>query len=1008
MVSEFVASRRRRSHALLLLVVVVVVAAGALALVPCSANAAAPQSRLAGLPFSESAVHHDTSPPLRRIPPAQRLSGNHAHPALPLPGRQRGPSAPASGLATPASPTINLATPALALNFDGVGQGFTGPAGVFSVQSAPPDTNGDVGPNDYVQAVNTDLAIFDKSGKPIYGPVPTNTLWAGFGGGCQTTNDGDGVVRYDPIADRWLITQFSASSTPYLECVAVSTTGDPTGSYYRYSFSYGTDFPDYPKLGIWPDAYYTTFNIFANGSTFSGARVCAYDRSKMLAGQAATQQCFSTSNSFGGVLPASLTGALPPPTGSPEYVVGLGASLSQLAYWKFHVDWATPSMSTFAGPTTLSTAAYSEACSGGTCIPQAGTSQQLDSLADRMMFPLAYRNFGDHESLVVNHSVAAGSGVGVRWYELRPDSGHDLSIFQQGTYGPDANFRWMGSIAQDQSGDIALGFSLSGPTLHPEIHYTGRLAGDPAGQMTQGEGSIIDGPGSQTGSRDLTRWGDYSSMSVDPSDGCTFWYTTEYIPSDGEFNWRTRIGAFKFPSCVPPSDFSITTSPTSLSLPPGASGISTVSTAVTSGSPGTVALTVSGAAAGATASVTPTSVTPGSSSTLTVNAGTAAPGSYALTVTGTGASATHSTFVTLTVVGPPTATISSPASNQTYNLKQTVATSFSCTEATGGPGIQSCTDSNGASSPSGQLDTSTVGLHSYTVTATSTDGQTGTATLTYTVVGLPTASINSPPSNQTYNLNQTVATSFSCTEATGGPGIQSCTDSNGASSPSGQLNTSTVGAHSYTVTATSKDGQTGTATLTYSVTRIATTLKYLGPYSGDYNNLVVLSATLTRTSTGQGIGGEQLTIAFGGESCSGTTTSSGTASCSVTPVDNPAGSPYRITASFAGDPTYLSSSDAASLFTVRKAPTKLMAAPAKRSGFQISFSATLTASDTATGLPGKTVTFSVHGQQLCHAMTNSSGVASCSVTGLVIGQSTYTATFAGDALYQASSTTATL
>ncbi len=392
---------------------------------------------------------------------------------------------------------------------------------------------------------------------------------------------------------------------------------------------------------------------------FSGAKACAYDRAKMLAGLAATQQCFNTGPSFGGVLPADLDGTRQPPAGAPNPLVALGANPSELAIWKFHVDWTTPANSTFTGPTTLTTAAFIEACGGGTCIPQSGTTQQLDSLADRLMFRLAYRNFGDHESLVANHSVVAGSSTGVRWYELRLDSSGNPSIFQQGTYAPDSNFRWMGSIAQDQQGNMALGFSVSGFNLHPEIHYTGRLAGDLPGQMTQGEGTIIDGSGSQTGSG-LARWGDYSMMAVDPSDDCTFWYTNQYIPANGEFNWKTHVGSFKFSGCGAPftDDFSISASPASLSLPRDTSGASMISTAVTLGNAQSVSFSVSGVPSGATATFSLASVTAGGSSTLTVNAGTAAPGAYLLSVKGTGtSSAMHSTSVQVIVAGPTTTSL---------------------------------------------------------------------------------------------------------------------------------------------------------------------------------------------------------------------------------------------------------------------------------------------------------------------------------------------------------------
>jgi hypothetical protein len=551
----------------------------------------------------------------------------------------------------------SAAAPSTSSNFDGVGNGFTGPQGTFTVNAAPPDPNGAVGPHDYVQTVNTDFAIFNKDasrgtvGSVRYGPVAINTLWSGFGGLCQTDNDGDPTVVYDSVADRWIISQFAVTNPNpnFYQCVAVSTTGDPTGSYYRYAFSY-TSFPDYPKMGVWPDAYYETYNLFnASGTTFLGAEACAFNRAQMLTGATATQQCFQTSTSYGGLLPANLDGSTLPPSGSPNYMVALGTTTS-LAFWKFHVDWTTPANTTFTGPSSIAVASYAQACGGGTCIPQSGTTQQLDSLADRVMYRLSYRNFGDHESLVVDHAVTAGSSVGMRWYEIRNPSGTP-TVYQQATYAPDSSYRWMGSIATDQSGDMAMGFSTSSSSLHPGIHYTGRLATDALNTMGQGEASIIDGAGSQTG-QSLSRWGDYSSMTIDPADGCTFWYTNEYIPSNGAFNWKTRIGSFKFSSCgsTGGNDFSISANPTTLSIAQGNSGNSTISTAVTSGSAGTVNLTASVSPTGPTAALNPTSVTAGGSSTLTVNVGSSvAPGSYTVTVTGTEGTAQHSTSVAVTV-----------------------------------------------------------------------------------------------------------------------------------------------------------------------------------------------------------------------------------------------------------------------------------------------------------------------------------------------------------------------
>jgi uncharacterized membrane protein len=598
-------------------------------------------------------VHHDTSAPLRDlVVPPYRAPVSWPARALP---RAYGAAHTAVVQDHPgvAASVTNL------LNFNGIGNGFAGPQGSFTVDSAPPDPAGDIGPNHYVQLVNSSFAVFNKSGTVVYGPVATNTLWSGFGGLCQTDNDGDGAVLYDPVSDRWVISQFAVSnangsSVPFLECVAVSQTPDPTGAWYRYAFPY-TGFPDYPKMGVWPDAYYETFNMFnAAGTAFLGAKACAYDRAKMLIGAAATQVCFDlvdAGQGAGGVLPADLDGARLPPAGSPNYLVALGNNPNQLATWAFHVNFASPASSTLTGPTDHTVAAFAEACDGGTCIPQSGTNEKLDSLADRLMYRFAYRNLGDHEALVVSHAVTAGSSVGVRWYELRVTNGA-LTVFQQGTYAPDSNYRWMSSAAMDQSGNIALGFSRSGSSLHPSINTTGRLAGDAAGVMTQGENTIINGAGSQLQS--LTRWGDYSMMTVDPVDDCTFFYTNEYIPANGTFNWSTRIASFKFPGCgaTVVDDFSIDVSPATLSLDQGANGTATISTAVVSGAAQSVSLSIVGLPSGATASFSPGSVTAGNSSTLTIGAGVAPPGTYTLTITGTAAAEAHTTSLTLVVTAP--------------------------------------------------------------------------------------------------------------------------------------------------------------------------------------------------------------------------------------------------------------------------------------------------------------------------------------------------------------------
>ncbi len=435
------------------------------------------------------------------------------------------------------------------LGVDGVGKGFTGPQGAFTVQAAPPDTTGAVGATQYVQWVNSSFAVFNKStGAAVYGPVAGNTLFTGFGGACESSNDGDPVVQYDKLANRWVLMQFAVpTGGPYFQCVAVSRTSDATGLYDRYSFQY-TGFNDYPKAGVWPDGYYVTYNIF-NGNSFGGAKVCAMDRASMLAGLAATQQCFQLSTAYGGLLPADLDGSIAPSAGTPNYMMNLGTN--KLNLWKFAVDWATPASSTFTGPTAIPVAAFAAACGGGTCIPQAGTNRTLDSLADRLMYRLAYRKFADgHEALVVNHAVSVGSGrkstyAGTRWYEVRSPNTTPV-VFQQSSYGPDTTSRWMGSIAMDKQGNIALGYSASSSAIKPALRYATRLASDAVNTLSN-ETVVVQGAGSQTGT--LSRWGDYSHMSVDPVDDCTFWYTSEYLKADGTFNWSTRIASFKVNGC---------------------------------------------------------------------------------------------------------------------------------------------------------------------------------------------------------------------------------------------------------------------------------------------------------------------------------------------------------------------------------------------------------------------------------------------------------------------------
>lgn len=524
-------------------------------------RAVSPQSSIGTMEVLH-AVHQDVSPPLRTMAQSFHSSGQRREMPLRLIPVPQGANTQPDPVVQSSAPGPKVSTTS-GLNFAGIGDTSNTPANPCNC--APSDTNGAVGATQFVQWVNTAFAVYDKTtGGRVMGPTAGNTLWSGFGGGCQTNNDGDPIAQYDKIANRWVLTQFSVSTTPFLQCIAVSTTSDATGTYNRYAFSFGnTQFPDYPKLGVWPDAYYMSFNIFNNGQTFAGAKACAFDRNAMLTGAAATSVCFQESTSVASLLPSDLDGASTtlggpgstsstglPPAGSPDFFLNFGTN--SLNLFKFHVDFTTPSNSTFTGPTVIAVAAFTAACSGGgSCIPQPNTNNQLDSLADRLMYRLAYRHFSDgHESLVVTHSVTVSgnrhsSVTGLRWYELRNPNGTP-TVFQQGTYAPDSNSRWMGSIAMDQVGDIAIGYSVSSSSVFPSIRYTGRVPTDALGTL-EAENSILAGSGSQTGT--LHRWGDYSSISVDPVDDCTFWYTTEYLQASGSFNWSTQIASFKFPGC---------------------------------------------------------------------------------------------------------------------------------------------------------------------------------------------------------------------------------------------------------------------------------------------------------------------------------------------------------------------------------------------------------------------------------------------------------------------------
>ena len=454
------------------------------------------------------------------------------------------------------------------------GTGFVGIgiSGGDTIGCAPPDTNAAVGSGYVVEIVNLcntgvgEFKVWDTSGNVVLGTTSLSGLWSS--GECASGN-GDNQVTYDQFAHRWILSQFNGSITGI--CMAVSQTSDPTGAYYLYDVVIDpSGFTDYPKTGLWvtgddnSDAYFITTNDFA--ATFADS-FTAVQRSAMLAGNPAEViNAFDTSNLAGGALPADIDGMNMAPAGDPglfanfssPYLAGTGY---QLNFWQMSVDWGAGT-GTLTGPTALTVGTFNDGICGlsRSCIPQPSGGEGLDSLGDRLMFRLAYRNGNSHTSdqiLVVNHTVGTGAApssppAGIEWYQLDAPSGStnvgDWSVAQQGTYMPaDGNSRWMGSIAMDQVGNLGMGFTESSSSLNPSVAVTGQNYGAPSGVMDAGETMLVTGGGVQQSTSN--RWGDYSSIMTDPADDCTFWTAQEYMSETGSFHWSTYIGSFKFDSC---------------------------------------------------------------------------------------------------------------------------------------------------------------------------------------------------------------------------------------------------------------------------------------------------------------------------------------------------------------------------------------------------------------------------------------------------------------------------
>ncbi len=494
------------------------------------------------VPETTRPVYFDISPPLRNLKPAAIPGNDKSWKEGFVKNEIRG-NIPIDNFRNDGLDTVIQVQPGhpfpdtLLQNFDGLGN-------VSNV--VPPDTHGDAGPFHYFQMVNMAIAIYSKVGEKLLGPLNSSSIWEGLP---HNSNNGDGVVLYDEQADRWLISQFSFPSFPvgpFYQMVAVSQTPDPTGAWYRWEYMFG-DLPDYPKFGIWPDGYYMSYTRLKSQTlNEDGVGAAVFDRNAMIGGYP-DPQCVRFSvplaESPVSLLPADCDGAFPP-LGTPNcfgYFRNGSIVLREL-----HADWVNPAASTLGSPLILPVSPFSYSQD----IPQKGSDKFLTSLSDRLMYRLQHRVFKDYHSMVVNHTIGVGSHAGIRWYELRKTNA-DWFIHQQGTFAPDTLNRWMGSIAQDSAGNIALGYSVSGLSLYPSIRFTGRTKNDPPGQMTILEKTIMDGTGSQTGIWDgQSRWGDYSTMTVDPSVPSTFWYAQEYYAATSNNCWKTRVASFSFVSLL--------------------------------------------------------------------------------------------------------------------------------------------------------------------------------------------------------------------------------------------------------------------------------------------------------------------------------------------------------------------------------------------------------------------------------------------------------------------------
>lgn len=530
----------------------------------------------------EMESQHATSIPLRDMPTVDLEPpyphAEHEPLKRPLPANTRTTPAGPDQVAQLAPRALG-ATPLLGLNFQGESLGFGG-------FGTPSDSEGNIGLTQYVEFINSSYAVYDKkTGALVAGPTAGHVLFQALGASndCANTDDGDPIVQYDKAANRWILSQFSvsnafkngSSSHPASECIAVSQTADATGAYHVYQFTYN-NFNDYPKIGVWSDKWLVNYNMFqltatpGNATSLVGDEMCALDRASMLAGNAANQACTAPNANEFTLLPADLDGSTAPPANEHGFFIGLGTApcltcattTSGASLHMFTVNSVTFSTGsiTLNGPISISVPSFTFACGSlpnantaplSVCIPQNdGGAQLVDSIGERLMYRLAYRNMGTFDTVLATHTVDVSATVngqtGIRWYEIRNLSGTP-SLFQSGTYAPDSNYRWVPSAAMDKSGDIAIGYSVGSSSLDPSIYFSTRAAGDTPGTLGN-ETVIVTATAAQAVG--INRWGDYTAMTVDPVDDCTMWYIDQFIPGTGTgFMWATEIANFQMAGC---------------------------------------------------------------------------------------------------------------------------------------------------------------------------------------------------------------------------------------------------------------------------------------------------------------------------------------------------------------------------------------------------------------------------------------------------------------------------